>query len=67
VFRPQDGGCHPKRFIVTFFVIATKKVTKEKSRQTRSLRAFCLASATLLGSVILSESEGSLHGEGFKK
>jgi hypothetical protein len=33
-------------FIVTFFVIATKKVTKEKSRQTRSLRAFCLASAT---------------------
>jgi hypothetical protein len=28
---------------VTFFVIATKKVTKEKSRQTRSLRAFCLA------------------------
>jgi hypothetical protein len=29
-----------------FFVIATKKVTKEKSRQTRSLRAFCLASAT---------------------
>ena len=31
---------------VTFFVIATKKVTKEKSRQTRSLRAFCLASAT---------------------
>jgi DnaJ-domain-containing protein 1 len=34
-----------KRFIVTFFVIATKKVTKEKSRQTRSLRAFCLANA----------------------
>jgi hypothetical protein len=33
-------------FIVTFFVIATKKVTKEKSRQTRSLRAFCLTSAT---------------------
>ena len=33
-------------FVVTFFVIATKKVTKEKSRQTRSLRAFCLASAT---------------------
>ena len=33
-------------FIVTFFVIATKKVTKEKSRQTRPLRAFCLASAT---------------------
>jgi hypothetical protein len=32
-------------FIITFFVIATKKVTKEKSRQTRSLRAFCLASA----------------------
>jgi hypothetical protein len=32
--------------IVTFFVIATKKVTKEKSRQTRSLRAFCLASTT---------------------
>jgi hypothetical protein len=31
---------------VTFFVIATKKVTKEKSRQTRSLRAFCLAIAT---------------------
>jgi hypothetical protein len=36
----------PLNFIVTFFVIATKKVTKEKSRQTRSLRAFCLASAT---------------------
>jgi hypothetical protein len=33
-------------FIVTFFIIATKKVTKEKSRQTRSLRAFCLAYAT---------------------
>ena len=33
-------------FIITFFVIATKKVTKEKSRQTRSLRAFCLARAT---------------------
>ena len=33
--------------IVTFFVIDTKKVTKEKSRQTRSLRAFCLAIATL--------------------
>ena len=49
----------PVNFIVTFFVIATKKVTKEKSRQTRSLRAFCLASATLLCSVILSDSEGS--------
>jgi hypothetical protein len=34
-------------FMVTFFVINTKKVTKEKSRQTRSLRAFCLANATL--------------------
>jgi hypothetical protein len=34
------------KFIVTFFVIATKKVTKEKSRHTRSLRAFCLAGAT---------------------
>jgi hypothetical protein len=46
-------------FIVTFFVIDTKKVTKEKSRQTRSLRAFCLASATYFGRVILSDSEGS--------
>ena len=36
-------------FIVTFFVIDTKKVTKEKSRQTRSLRAFCLANATNSG------------------
>jgi hypothetical protein len=34
-------------FIVTFFVIATKKVTKEKSRQTRSLRAFCQSRPTL--------------------
>ena len=39
--------------IVTFFVIATKKVTKEKSRQTRSLRAFCLAGATLLVTAFL--------------
>ena len=68
--------------IVTFFVIATKKVRSvilsvsegsqysmpckmrcfanaQHDGQTRSLRAFCLASATLLGSVILSESEGS--------
>jgi Na+/melibiose symporter-like transporter len=35
-----------KVLLLLFFVIATKKVTKEKSRQTRSLRAFCLASAT---------------------
>jgi hypothetical protein len=35
--------------------------------QTRTLRAFCLANATLPGSVILSESEGSHHGVRFKK
>jgi hypothetical protein len=33
-------------YFITFFIIATKKVTKIKSRQTRSLRAFCLASTT---------------------
>ncbi len=49
--------------IVTFFVIATKKVTKEKSRQTRSLRAFCLAPATICCSVILSVCEGSPNKE----
>src|SRR5436190_3523304 len=30
-----------------FLCLDTKKVTKEKSRQTRSLRAFCLANASL--------------------
>jgi len=44
----HSGGLGEKKssnsfFIFTFFVIATKKVTKEKSRQTRLLRAFCLA------------------------
>jgi hypothetical protein len=39
--------------IVTFFVIATKKVTKEKSRQTRSLRAVCLAYALFTQSAFL--------------
>jgi hypothetical protein len=38
----------PFYFNVTFFVIATKKITKVQSRQTRSRRAFCLASATHL-------------------
>jgi hypothetical protein len=41
-------------FYFTFFVIATKKVTKENSRQTRSLRAFCLARATHFGRSILT-------------
>jgi hypothetical protein len=45
-------------FIVTFFVIDTKKVTKEKSRQTRSLRAFCLANATHF--VYINETIGGL-------
>jgi len=31
-----------------FLCLETKKVSKENSRQTRSLRAFCLASATYL-------------------
>jgi hypothetical protein len=44
-----------------------KKVTKEKSRQTRTLRAFYLANATHFVIVILSESEGSPLGEGFEK
>jgi hypothetical protein len=46
ISRPEPKYFLTLIFIVTFFVIATNKVTKEKSRQTRSLRAFCLASAT---------------------
>ncbi|MFN5333687.1 MAG: hypothetical protein ACK5BV_00685, partial [Bacteroidota bacterium] len=50
LWRGLGGGRTANSFfIVTFFVIATKKVTKEKSRQTRSLRAFCLARTTLFG------------------
>jgi hypothetical protein len=36
-----------------FAFLEKKKVTKENSRQTRTLRAFCLASASLCAALII--------------